>query len=266
LPARLPTCVVALAVPACLALATLPASAQILAPPEAPADARDIGKSLAQPEPRSVPDLFGFGALRLGQTIYDDIWSEAAARPWPAHQPELDSFVARLQALPISERAQQANAWINARVRFGNDPKLIDPHWGSLAETLANGSGEREDIAIAKMQLLAAAGVPRDDLYVVLASDIRRLKPDALLVVRDGACVYVLDSRQDAFVDEHQIGLYVPIIALGYRGKWIFGHRAGQPDSAGLAANQADPSAAPAHPAALDVGQAVYQSLLPAAR
>lgn len=254
-PARLPRCVVALAAPACLVLATQPASAQIPSPPEAPADARDIGKLLAEPEPRSVPDLFGFSALRLGQTIYDDIWSEAAARPWPAQQPELDSFVARLQALPIRERAQQANAWINARVRFGNDPKLIDPHWRGLAETLANGSGEREDIAIAKMQLLAASGVPRDDLYVVLASDIRRLKPDALLVVRDGACVYVLNSRQDAFVDEGQIGLYVPIIALGYDGKWIFGHRVDHVSVASAAS-----------PAALDVGQAVYQSLLPAAR
>lgn len=210
--------------------------------------ARVANKLISAPQPPSAPDIFGFSALRLGQTIYDEIWSEASTRPWPAEQPGLDAFVASLRSLPIHERVQQANAWINARVRASNDPNLIDPHWGGLAQVLAQGRGEREDIAIAKMQLLAAAGVPRDDLYLVLASDIRRYQPDALLVVRDGSDTYVLDSRQAALLDERRTGLYLPIIALGYDGKWIFGHRADNGDG---------------RPAALDVGRASYQSLAP---
>ena len=227
----------------------------------------DLLASLAQPSPappRPEPDLFGFTTLRLGESIYDNIWREAAARPWPEGQPELDAFVARIQSLPARQRIAEANAWINARVRFGNDPNLINHHWGCLAEALATGRGEREDIAIAKMQLLAAVGVPRNDLYLVLVSDIQRLRPDALLVVRDGADVYVLDSKQDAFVDDQLAGRYVPIIALGYEGRWIFGHRVGQPMS--VAANQRRAGVATGVPAALDVGQASYQSLLPRAR
>ena len=261
---------VALAASLCAALLAPsgPASAQS-SDPRAPSPAEptaapaspDIDALLEQVEPRPEPDLFGFSVLRLGETIYDDIWREAVARPWPSQQPELEALVVRIQDLPMRERVQQANAWVNARVRYGPDPELIDPHWASLALALARGRGEREDIAIAKMQLLAAAGVPRGDLYVVLASDIQRLKPDALLVVRDGDGVYVLSSRQDAFVDDRQVGLYVPIIALGYEGKWIFGHRPGRQAGASLAANRPDAAKAPA----LDVGQASYESLLPRA-
>ena len=241
----------------------LAASAQVAEPPQRPAaPGRAVNKLTAAPEPPPAPDIFGFSALRLGQSIYDEIWTEAATRAWPTEQPQLDAFVASLQGLPVHERVQQANAWINARVRAGADPKLIDPHWGGLAQVLASGSGEREDIAIAKMQLLAAAGVPRDDLYLVLASDIRRYKPDALLVVRDGTSVYVLDSRQDAILDERRSGLYLPIIALGYDGEWIFGRRAVATQVADRAGGRADVAAANA----LDVGQAAYQSLLPAAR
>ena len=249
--------------PACAQSPDPQAQPSAAAPTAAPA-APDIDALLEQVEPRPEPDLFGFSVLRLGETIYDDIWREAVARPWPSQQPDLEALVARIQDLPMRERVQQANAWVNARVRYGPDPQLIDPHWASLAQALARGSGEREDIAIAKMQLLAAAGVPRGDLYVVLASDIQRLKPDALLVVRDGDGVYVLSSRQDAFVDDRQAGLYVPIIALGYEGKWIFGHRVDQPGAAGAPANRVEAKAAHDRPTALDVGQAAYQSLLPA--
>jgi predicted transglutaminase-like cysteine proteinase len=221
------------------------AAAQEAPFPAPAAPMRSVNKPIPSPQPPAAPDIFGFSALSLGQTIYDEIWNEAATRPWPVQNPELDAFVASIRSLPIHERVQQANAWINARVRPGNDPKLIDPHWAGLAQVLAAGSGEREDIAIAKMQLLAATGVPRRDLYLVLASDIRRYKPDALLVVRDGRDVYVLDSSQDAILDERQSGLYLPIIALGYDGKWIFGRHAD------------------GRPAGLDVGRAAYQSLLP---
>jgi predicted transglutaminase-like cysteine proteinase len=226
----------------------------------------NIDSLLASITPRPEPDLFGFTTVALGRTIYDGIWRETTSRPWPDRQPDLDAFVARIQALPIRERVEQANAWVNARVRFGDDPSLIDHHWGSLAQALARGRGEREDIALAKMQLLAAAGVPRNDLYLVLVSDIQRLRPDALLVVRDEDRVYVLDSKQDAFVDERLVGRYLPTLALGYEGKWIFGHRIGPPTATSVVADHSGRRETGAVPTeALDVRQASYPPLAPQA-
>jgi hypothetical protein len=43
-----------------------------------------------------------------------------------------------------------------------------------------------EDFAIAKMQILAAAGVPTRDMYLTLVRDLRRQEDHAVLVVRVG--------------------------------------------------------------------------------
>lgn len=219
---------------------------------------------MAAAAPRPEPDLFGFTTVRLGETIYDQIWREACALPWPDQQPELDAFVARLRAMSVRERIDEANAWVNERVQFGDDPNVINHHWAGLGLTLARGRGEREDIAIAKMQLLTAAGIPRNDLYLVLVSDIQRLRPDALLVVRDEDRVYVLDSKQDTLIDQHQVGRYLPIIALGYEGKWIFGQRIGG-RRINVAANQGRAGGADDGPG-IAVGAAYYRSVLPSGR
>src|SRR5690348_2425039 len=89
----------------CLALVSdaNPAIAQS-APTSAPSMAArswpDIDALLAPMSPRPEPDLFGFTTLRLAETIYDPIWREVIAQPWPA-QPELDAFVMRIRALSV---------------------------------------------------------------------------------------------------------------------------------------------------------------------
>ena len=184
-----------------------------------------LDRLLAAPASRTPPDIFGFTAIRLGQSIYDRVWREASAGRWPADAPELDGFAARLKDLPMSERLEEANAWVNARVTYARDPLLTDHHWGDLAKVLSRGSGEREDIAIAKLQLLAAVGVPRRDMFLVLVRDAWRTADDALLLVRVDNRLYLLDSKQNQFVDASQRGRYVPVLAFSAEGRWIFGSR-----------------------------------------
>jgi predicted transglutaminase-like cysteine proteinase len=205
----------------------------LAAPLEAPAFiAEAVQQTLedlinAAAPPRAEPDLFGFTTVRVGRTPFDAVWRESTSSPWPSHDVELDAFVARLRSMPVRSRAEAANAWINAHVVNSADPSVID-HWAGLAEALRHGHGECEDIAVAKLQLLAAAGVPRRNLYLVLARDMRRkMADDALVVVRDGDRVYVLDSRQDALVSADEAGLFLPVLSLGADGRWIFGKRRG---------------------------------------
>jgi predicted transglutaminase-like cysteine proteinase len=184
-----------------------------------------IESLLAIPSPRSPPDLFGFTAVRLGKSIYDSIWSAASMSPWPSDAPELDVFADRLKRLPPRQRVQEVNAWINARVAYARDPVLSDHHWGNLATALSRHSGEREDIAIAKLQLLAGVGVPRRDMFLVLVRDASRTADDAVLLVRVRDQLYVLDSKQDQFLDAGERGRYVPVLAFSAEGRWVFGTR-----------------------------------------
>jgi predicted transglutaminase-like cysteine proteinase len=172
----------------------------------------------------SAPDLFGLTTVRLGGTIYDDIWHEAAASALPDNNAEFQAVVARLCAMPVRERARAANAWVNARIAYAPDP-VLSHHWGNLATGLTRGTGEHEDIAIAKLQLLAAAGVPRRDLFLVLVRDWSRVADDALLAVRDGDAVYVLDSKRDDLLDAVRTDRYFPVVAFNAEGTWLFGRR-----------------------------------------
>lgn len=180
------------------------------------------------------PDLFGLTAVPLGESIYDRIWREASTSSLPAGNADFDREVARLQALPLRERAAAANAWINARIPYAPDPAL-SKHWGTLARGLARGAGEHEDIAIAKLQLLAACGTPRRDMFMVLVRDWAREADDALLVVRDGGDVYVLDSRRDAPLQSGRSDRYFPVVALNVDGTWVFGRRTASAVTADLA-------------------------------
>lgn len=214
------------------------------------------GPVLAEPEPEPAPpvapDLFGFTTVRLGQTPLDNIWRAAAWSAMPVNNEELDALVARLQTLPVRERAQQANIWVNSRVRYARDPRNYSHRWGNLASTLAEGCGEREDIAIAKLQLLAAAGVPRSDMFLVLVEDWRHVAEDYLLVIRDGEGLYVLDSKQNAFEDPNQTRRYVPLLAVSADGGWIFGRR-GVPGALGFSvANLRSVASVSATPIAVD--------------
>jgi predicted transglutaminase-like cysteine proteinase len=183
---------------------------------------------------RAEPDLFGFSALKLGSSIYDDIWRDAESSAMPNHNVELGAQIDRLRALPVRSRAAAANAWVNARVAYNPVPVAFDHHWGNLSTTLTSGSGAREDIAIAKLQLLAAAGVARRDLYLVLVRDLRRVRTDALLAVRDGDQFYILDSKQDALISGAEVGHYFPVMAFNSEGQWIFGRRQAQADIPGM--------------------------------
>jgi predicted transglutaminase-like cysteine proteinase len=173
------------------------------------------------------PDLFGLTTVRLGETIYDAVWREAANSDLPRGDVGFDRAVARLAAMPLRERVAAANAWVNARIAYAPNVEL-SKHWGTLAKGLARGAGEREDIAIAKLQLLAAAGTPRRDLYLVLTRDWAREADDALLVVRNGDAgeAYVLDSRADAVLPADRTDRYFPVLALNAEGAWVFGKRA----------------------------------------
>src|SRR5690606_30186376 len=91
------------------------------------------------------------------------------------------------------------NSFANSRIRYVEDKMLYGKadHWAGAKSTLKAGAGDCEDIAIVKMQLLAAIGVPRSDMYLTIARDLARNADHALLVVKINGQTWLLDNATD---------------------------------------------------------------------
>lgn len=170
------------------------------------------------------PDIFGSVALRVGHTPLDARWhqvehsqvSGAAAR-----------YAASLRGKDSVERLEAVNWYVNRRVHFVDDqvrwgrPDI----WSSAGQTLNAGKGDCEDFAIAKLAMARRAGFADRDLYLVVLRDLVRRADHAVLVVRAGGHMYVLDNGTDELLDSESVRDYRPILTFAAGATFTHGYR-----------------------------------------
>jgi predicted transglutaminase-like cysteine proteinase len=125
----------------------------------------------------------------------------------------------------LLEQVSTLNAAVNYAVRYVDDEQLTgrSDDWATADETLRRGAGDCEDIAILKMQLLAALGIPERELYLSIVRDLVRAKDHAVLVVYLQGRSWLLDSNTDRVLDAGDANSYVPVITLSGDYKWLHG-------------------------------------------
>jgi len=192
------------------------------------------------------PDVFGTVALAVSRTPLDTRWRKAeAAAVGGSHA----SWARSLKGFEPAERADFVNRFVNNRVRFVDDERQHGRPdvWSTASETLRRGKGDCEDYAIAKLQLLRQAGFSDRDLYLVVLKDLVRREDHAVLVVRAGDRMLMLDNGSDELLDPEQVSDYRPILTFAAGGSWTHGYRRKVPDmnvaAAGLASDQRSRSA-----------------------
>ena len=118
------------------------------------------------------------------------------------------------------------NSWANAKILYVEDRQLYGQadYWADAKTTLRRRAGDCEDIAIAKMALLAGAGVRREDMYLTIARDLARNADHALLVVKAGGKFWLLDNNTDILADASVANDYRPILSYSASGKWLHGY------------------------------------------
>jgi predicted transglutaminase-like cysteine proteinase len=118
------------------------------------------------------------------------------------------------------------NAWVNQAIAFTEDRKLFSraDFWAGAGTTLRLRRGDCEDIALTKMQLLAAAGIPREDMILTLARDLVRNADHAVLIVRQGGRYYMLDNASDEVFDASLSHDYRPVLSFGRGQTWLHGY------------------------------------------
>ena len=160
--------------------------------------------------------------IKIGKTSFD--------RQWKRVRKESVSRVLRQNfgSKPGTslETIADINRWVNRKIDYTEDRELFGKadHWAGARRTLALGKGDCEDYALTKMQLLAAAGVARKDMYLSIVKDTIRGQDHAFLVVRHEGQYLILDNATDKILDGSQSHDYKPILSFNSTSAWLHGY------------------------------------------
>jgi predicted transglutaminase-like cysteine proteinase len=177
------------------------------------------------------PDVFGTVALKAGVTFYDARFRRVAAAD--ARDPLVQRLAAGAANLDPVGKLRLVQQEISQQVRWMHDLDNmgVADFWANAGETLRRGTGDSEDIAIAKMQVLKAAGFDPKDLYISVGRHSTR-GAHILLLARTASGWFSLDDR-DGLQAAGQNRRFTPIMTLGQGTSWIHGRRVGRVASAG---------------------------------
>jgi len=168
----------------------------------------------------------------------------AAAGPW-------SGVVQRARRMGMLERVAAINAFVNHQIAYATPEAQygVADYWATAAESLSSGRGNCTAYAIAKLELLRAAGVPTGDLYLVLVRDLVRRADHAIVAVRMNDQFVILDSGSDAVLSQRDVADYRPILTYGYGRTWIHGYRETPqaPEPPQVIVAQATPATTPAN-------------------
>lgn len=170
------------------------------------------------------PDVFGTAAVASGVTLYDARFRRVANAD--RNDPQIASLAATLRGLSPEAQLSAVQSLVLSRVRWMSDldNMKVSDFWSNAAETLSRGTGDSEDIAIAQMQILKAAGFDPKDLYISIG---RRQNVGAhiVLLARTLSGFYMLDDRLGHPLAARDSSLFTPVLTIGQGKSFIHGRR-----------------------------------------
>ncbi len=170
----------------------------------------------------SPEDFLASKRIRIAHTNFDRDWRRVRSETVSPGQ-----FRRYLGAPPASPTNSLAavNRWVNHHIAYEEDRDQygVADFWAGARRTLKAGRGDCEDIALTKMQLLAAAGVSRDDMILTIARDLVRNADHAVLIVRTDAGYRLLDNASDEVLDAAPSQDYRAILSFGNHTSWLHG-------------------------------------------
>lgn len=232
------------ALPAIRGPALQPASYSLTRPAIIPAVLREQTPAVSPGVLNGRPDIFGTVALRVGHTPLDARWHVVEHSPVGGVAAR---YAQTLRGRDSVQRLEAVNWYVNKRVRFVDDSVRWGRAdvWSAANETLNAGKGDCEDFAIAKLAMLRRAGIASRDLYLVILKDTVRRADHAVLVVRAGGHMYLLDNGTDRLLDTEVVQDYRPIFTFAANATFTHGYRVHQ-----APVNMASAEDAPLTPAA----------------
>jgi predicted transglutaminase-like cysteine proteinase len=182
------------------------------------------------PMPSSLPILenaiLGTLSVAIKHSPFDRDWVAANAKKGGRRTQAVLAATGARRASDQAAQVEAINRWVNRNIEFGEDRDVYGraDYWAPAAETFRRGIGDCEDFAIAKMELLAALGVTRDKMRLVVARDLVRNADHAVLVVTLADSSVMLDNMTDRMLDARLANDYRPIMSFSQNAKWVHGY------------------------------------------
>ncbi|AJA11529.1 periplasmic protein-like protein [Sphingopyxis fribergensis] len=202
--------------------------------------------SFAPPESCAAPSIFapltetadydpaaelGTRAILVKRTRFDTRWDHVRrAAPAALMQSKLRSANAS-SGLAEQDLLARVNQWVNREIAYVNDDRNYRQRdfWATAEQTLGRGSGDCEDFAILKMQMLRAAGVDAERMKLVLLRDLAANADHAFLLVQTDAGKVVLDNVTDRLYDGSRANSVRPVLSFSENRRWVHAYRGSQP-------------------------------------
>ena len=183
-----------------------------------------LGVSILNPVRAAPGDFLASKRLPIRHTHFDRDWNRV--RGSGLSKNAVQSAMPLAASGPSAAMLTAVNRWTNSSIHYAEDRQLYGEadHWATAGETLRRREGDCEDIAIVKLQLLAAYGIKREDMSLVIARDLARGADHALLVVKLDGRMWLLDNSTDQVLDAAQSYDYRPILSFSEGKKWIHGY------------------------------------------
>jgi predicted transglutaminase-like cysteine proteinase len=161
--------------------------------------------------------------VAIGRTNYDADWQRVSGER--TSESQYRRILGRVADDRMATLAS-VNRWVNRSIAFTADRDLFSraDYWAGATETLRLRAGDCEDIALTKMQLLADAGIPREDMILTIARDLVRNADHAVLIVHHEGRYYMLDNSSDELFDAAASHDYRPILSFGSNQTWLHGY------------------------------------------
>lgn len=177
--------------------------------------------SAAEPFARPASGAYlGTERVEIGRSRFDAEWKRVSDNG--LSQRDLTGALGHIPEGRV-ELLERVNRWVNHAIAYRGDGKRDS--WADARSTLRRRAGDCEDYAILKMQLLAAAGVARDDMMLTLARDTLRRVDHAVLLVRDGGTWVMLDMQSDRITSASDSFGYNPVISFAGNSRYLHGKR-----------------------------------------
>jgi predicted transglutaminase-like cysteine proteinase len=194
------------------------------------ANALNCDQSLlpSQPTADVVPAnaILGSMPVSVRQTPFDRDWSYVRSRNDMRGIHRAVAASGARRADNESAKIEAVNSWVNRTIAFGDDRAIYGraDYWAPASETLRRGTGDCEDFAIAKMELLSALGISHSNMRLVVARDLVRNADHAVLVVILADRSVMLDNVTDQLLDARLPNDYRPIMSFSRNAKWVHGY------------------------------------------